>query len=197
MEMYEVIAGSARWRGQNLRAGDTIEAEEPLDELFVGKYAKLDRRPKIKATKRLPSGDDPEVGPHDGPALLTRETEDSREVSIKDSGDEGIVDAGSVKRASASKPRRTTQAAKEPVQAKEPAQAKKPGRKAAASKQEAEDMEDMTGDFQLAKDNDLKVEYVPRKGYTIRDGKKSVNDTPIRDGKAVNAALEKYVKEKG
>lgn len=64
--------------------------------------------------------------------------------------------------------------------------------KAKAADEEVEG-EDMTGDYPDAKANDLKVLYVKSKGYTIYDGKKAVNEKPIRDGKLVAAEIKRFV----
>jgi len=59
------------------------------------------------------------------------------------------------------------------------------------------DANDMTKDFKLAVDNDLKVTYVVAKGYTIHDGDKIVNDKPIRAKKDVETKLKSYTHGKG
>jgi hypothetical protein len=55
------------------------------------------------------------------------------------------------------------------------------------------DGDDVTDDFDDAKDNDLRVTHVVGTGYTIHDGKKAVNAEPLRTKTQVNSRLKDYI----
>lgn len=55
--------------------------------------------------------------------------------------------------------------------------------------------EDVTNQFEEAKPNKLKVTYVKGQGYTIHDGKKVVNETPLRASTQVHSEIKKYIEE--
>lgn len=61
--------------------------------------------------------------------------------------------------------------------------------KPAAEKTDVEH-EDVTDQFPSAADNDFKVTYVHRKGYTIHENDSPVNDEPFRSSKEVSTKLE-------
>lgn len=56
-------------------------------------------------------------------------------------------------------------------------------------------MEDVTGEFKKAKDNDLKVLFTEGKGYSFFDGEELLNDKPIKSKPKANAFLDKHLAE--
>lgn len=89
-------------------------------------------------------------------------------------------------------PRKGAKAAKAPRAA-----AKAPPPEAEAEEEDVDlEGDDVTDDFDLAKDNDLKVMHVTGTGYTIYDGKNAINNEPVRTKTQATARLKDYVGDK-
>lgn len=118
--------------------GDTVETEMKLDEMFPGKFERLDRTPTVTGKKFKSK-------PPAKPAAV----EEDSSAAVKE------VD---------SKP-----------------------------EESHEEGEDVTTNYPLAVENDLKVRYVTKVGFTIYDGSSAVNETPLRSNKDVASKLKEYV----
>lgn len=73
------------------------------------------------------------------------------------------------------------------------AQAKKPAKASAPDDEESGEDEDVTDDFKSAKDNDLKVKFVEKKGYQVYEGDKVLNDKHLKSPTKVNSFLKTHL----
>lgn len=82
-----------------------------------------------------------------------------------------------------------------PKKGKAPAKGAKPAKDegdAPEDEEESEDGEDVTDQFPLAVENDLKV-FKGKKGTVVKDGKKTLNDEPLKTKKQVRDFLDEHL----
>jgi hypothetical protein len=184
--LYELYAGNApglaleNGNVVDLVEGDTVETEMRLDKMWPAKFVAVDRTDELlgaaarrRKSRLRKSNRRNTVSQVAQPTQLPPHAQDE---------DEGAEENTEVK-------------AQVKDLAKEPKSEPRTRAQEADKGGEEGDEQDHSEDFELAVQNDLKVTHVKGEGYTIRDGRKSVTDKPLRTRTQVEAKLKEYTEE--
>lgn len=182
MPKFTVIQGTHRDEdGREYNAGDVVTAEYPLDEMFPNKFR------KGGAKRAAPEEDEDDSTPEEERGT-TRSAKTKGSVESVKRGDQE-ADPDPMEKPAREKVTRA-QAANDD---EDEAPAKKKGAKKKSSKDEADLEEDRTKSFKTAVDNDFSVGWTPGTGYTVKDGDKTLNKTPLKTKAKVEAFLTKHL----
>lgn len=178
MPLFEVAAGEHRHdNGMIYTAGDVLESKHPLMIMFPNKFK------KPAAGCKLAKGESIKEKTLVHVAYPGYDQGQSAEVKQSEECDEDLSEneeADTVK-----KPAKSS--------AKEKAKAKLKAEKSAIESEE--ECDDVTSHFAKAKKNDFTVLFKDGEGFTVMDGKKTLNASPLASKQDVQKFLDDHLSE--